>query len=100
MAAYGAYKTREIVRDKNLQIRMDQARKYVNDYTKSGTYKNFRGMRTEELIKNNSGYSKLVKDTYEKYGRMADNDSFGTAAKNVGSNQYRAIRSKIKNRRR
>ena len=76
LAAYGAYKVHEAVKDKNFQIRVEQGNRVINSYKNAG----MPSSRSGDMDPNK--YIKTVKETYEQ---KASSDSFAKAAKNVAT---------------
>lgn len=87
LAAYGGYKLKNVVRDKNFNLRLKQAEQYIDGYRKSGRFDKYIGMPTKDLIEADRGYSKLVHETFDHYVNKAKTDSFGTAFKNVAKDE-------------
>lgn len=95
LAAYGAYKVNNLIREKNRQVRVGQELLEANrmlEMNKSNF--NTRGMSNEQRAAVNSHfntYAKKVLDSAQGRGNYtAQNDSFATAAKNV----YKAYRKR------
>lgn len=88
LAAYGAYKLNDYIRSKNRDIRMDQAKKRIDDYIKRGTFNTYRGIETSELMRIHRAENDFMSKTIDRYSDMAKKDSFGTALKNVTQEVY------------
>lgn len=97
VAAYGAYKIHEVVRDKNFNIRMNEAKKYCDDYTKSGIFDRYVGESTSDSLSKMKRESSFYEHTFDRYANQAKKDSFGKALKNVASDEYGKLSSKVKN---
>ena len=83
LAVYGAKKLNDVVRDKNYQVRMRQAKRHVDSYMNSGVFDKHRGMSTQDLIRVDRERANFIRDVVDNYGRKADSDNFRTAVKNV-----------------
>ena len=83
LAVYGAKKLNDVVRDKNYQVRMRQAKRHVDSYMNSGVFNKHQGMSTKDLIRVDRAQGDFIREVVDNYGRKADSDSFGTAVKNV-----------------
>lgn len=83
LAVYGAKKLNDVVRDKNYQVRMRQAKQHVDSYMNSGVFNKHAGMSTQNMIRVDRSRADFIRDVVDNYGRKADTDSFGTAVKNV-----------------
>ena len=87
LAAYGAKKLHDVVRDKNFTLRLKQAEKYIDANKNRAAFSKYIGMPTEDAIAADRRYSKMVDDTFDRYVNKAKNDSFRTAFKNVASDE-------------
>lgn len=83
LAVYGAKKLNDVVRDKNYQVRMRQAKQHVDSYMNSGVFNKHAGMSTKDMIRVDRSRGDFIREVVDNYGRKADSDSFGTAVKNV-----------------
>lgn len=77
LAVYGAKKLNAVIRDKNYQYRMREAKRHVDSY-----------MNSTVLSSPNKAIAdrrrmEFTRDVVDNYGRKASSDSFGTAVRNV-----------------
>lgn len=83
LATYGAKKLHDLVRDKNYEIRIDQAHKYIDKHINSPAFTKYKGMDMDDWRAANSRYNEFVRGTISNYSNQAKTDKFSTAAKNV-----------------
>lgn len=83
LAAYGAKKLHDVVRDKNYNYRMNQATKLIDKLCKDGLYQTYPGMNVYDRMHVEDNRGDMMRNVYDTYSKQADRDSFGRAAKNV-----------------
>ena len=83
LAAYGAKKLNDVIRDKNYQVRMRQAKRHVDSYMNSGMFDKHPGMSTKDMIRADRERANFIRDVVDNYGRKADSDNLRTAVGNV-----------------
>lgn len=83
LAVYGAKKLNTVIRDKNYQVRMRQARRHVDSYMNSGVFDKHQGMSSQNMMRVDRQRADFIRDVVDNYGRKADSDNFRTAVKNV-----------------
>lgn len=89
LAAYGAKKLHDVVRDKHLELQMKEASRKINNALQ------MYGPTHDAYRTNvNAWKDKVYTDTMNTAARNARNDSFGTAAKNVAGYYRRELETK------
>lgn len=83
LAIYGAKKVHDVVRDKNYQYRMRQARQHIDSFKDSPMFSKYHGMDWRDSLAVDDRWNKFTRDTVDTYSRRSDNDSFARAARNV-----------------
>lgn len=96
LAAYGAKKLHDVVRDKNFEIRLKQGEKEINSIKNHYLSDILTSRSSSETIRAERKYTEFVKETANTYANKARNDSFRTAFKNVAKDEL----SRMKSRRR
>ena len=83
LAAYGAKKVHDVIRDKNKQIYLKKAREYVNNNRQNGVY-NISTRYADYQREMMAGvYRRSIRGHMDAARRMASEDSFKDAVKNV-----------------
>lgn len=82
LAAYGAKKLHDVVRDKNYKFRMEQGRKVIDAYIKKTSDAHY---NTDWRVRrqHEDRDRKYMERVFSSASRQADKDSFATAVENV-----------------
>lgn len=83
LAAYGAKKLHDVVRDKNYKYRMEQGSKAIDKYIKKTSTWSTLNEDWRVRMDRDARDQKYFEQVYKSASRQADKDSFATAVRNV-----------------
>ena len=83
LAAYGAKKLHDVVRDKNEAIKLQKANKLIDEMIRGGTWYTPIGTSAATRAKIDKNFENYVASTFGAARRDAARDSFATATRNV-----------------
>ena len=83
LAAYGAKKLHDVVRDKNEDLKLQKAHNHIREMIRANTWYTPIGTSAATRAKIDKLFEDYVQSTYGAARRDAARDSFGAAARNV-----------------